>query len=282
MNTARLAAAVLAAAVATLHADTETTSQTFNTTLNDEPNFLTFDKFDPQGGARVLTGITLRLDTVITAELTAQNFTLNPLPDTDWGVEAGAQLIFQAGETTDNEEDPQPPFFGLGFLGVNPLDVVGELPAGTPDPNPGPFGPAVLPGTLTYPFSGSINSVLPVTANNFNAFTGTGTFTGIYGSFQDIIVTLTPNFGDVGGILSQFDQSGRLAIDYEFDVVTPTCVCEFDGDATQVDVSDLLTFLADWFAESPAADLDGSTVVDVVDLLDFLTCWFPANTGTPC
>ncbi len=50
-----------------------------------------------------------------------------------------------------------------------------------------------------------------------------------------------------------------------------TCACDIDGQAG-VDVQDLLTFLADWFATSGP----------VTELLDFLSCWFPASNGSDC
>ncbi len=62
----------------------------------------------------------------------------------------------------------------------------------------------------------------------------------------------------------------------------PTCICETDGDAAQVNVTDLLSFLSLWFALDLGADVNNSGGVDVVDLLDFLSCWFPANSGAPC
>jgi 6-phosphogluconolactonase (cycloisomerase 2 family) len=62
----------------------------------------------------------------------------------------------------------------------------------------------------------------------------------------------------------------------------PLCLCEFDSDAAQVDVFDLLAYLDLWFVSAPAADVDGTAGVDVFDLLAFLDCWFPASSGTPC
>ena len=62
----------------------------------------------------------------------------------------------------------------------------------------------------------------------------------------------------------------------------PLCLCEVDGNAAQVDVFDLLSFLDLWFAGDTAADVDGTPGVDVFDLLVFLDCWFPASAGAPC
>lgn len=65
---------------------------------------------------------------------------------------------------------------------------------------------------------------------------------------------------------------------------TPVCACELDGDAAQVDVFDLLSYLDLWFANDAAAELTGDepAAVDVFDLLAFLDCWFPASGGVPC
>ncbi len=57
------------------------------------------------------------------------------------------------------------------------------------------------------------------------------------------------------------------------------CLCEFGGEPDDVDVQDLLGFLALWFESLPGADLNGGGV-DVTDLLDFLECWFIASAGT--
>ncbi len=59
------------------------------------------------------------------------------------------------------------------------------------------------------------------------------------------------------------------------------CPCDVDGDPAQTDVSDLLTFLVDWFASDLDADYNGDETVDVTDLLGFLSCWFTA-TSTGC
>jgi hypothetical protein len=65
---------------------------------------------------------------------------------------------------------------------------------------------------------------------------------------------------------------------------TPVCACELDGNAAQVDVFDLLSYLDLWFANDAAAELTGDepASVDVFDLLAFLDCWFPASGGAPC
>jgi hypothetical protein len=60
------------------------------------------------------------------------------------------------------------------------------------------------------------------------------------------------------------------------------CVCEFDGDPSQIDVFDLLAYLDGWFVEDAATDIDGTAGVDVFDLLAFLDCWFPGSAGEPC
>jgi hypothetical protein len=62
----------------------------------------------------------------------------------------------------------------------------------------------------------------------------------------------------------------------------PACACETDGDANQVNVFDLLSYLDLWFPSAPAADIDGTAGVNVFDLLFYLDCWFPASAGNPC
>ena len=74
---------------------------------------------------------------------------------------------------------------------------------------------------------------------------------------------------------------GEVLISFDLGLAAP-CPCELDGDDAQVDVFDLLAYLALWFPQDPAADLDGDADVDVFDLLDFLSCWFPASAGGPC
>ena len=58
-----------------------------------------------------------------------------------------------------------------------------------------------------------------------------------------------------------------------------TCICERDGDPAQVDVNDLLNYLAAWFELEESANLNDDTEVDVVDLLTFLDCWFIAMSS---
>jgi hypothetical protein len=60
------------------------------------------------------------------------------------------------------------------------------------------------------------------------------------------------------------------------------CPCEADGDASQVNVFDLLAYLDLWFESDPAAEMTGSEPVDVFDLLGYLDCWFNASAGNPC
>ncbi len=62
----------------------------------------------------------------------------------------------------------------------------------------------------------------------------------------------------------------------------PACDCEWDGNAAQVDVFDLLAYVNAWFAAAPSADLTGDGATDVFDLLQFLDCWFQASAGSPC
>ncbi len=67
----------------------------------------------------------------------------------------------------------------------------------------------------------------------------------------------------------------------------PTCPCDRTNDGA-VDVTDLLDFLTDWFAQNgtavppgTGADFDGNGAVFVSDLLEFLACWFPSSGAPP-
>ena len=213
----------LAATAGVAHAQSETTSQTFDLAIEATPAFLPFNKFDTMGGTRELTGVTLSLDVTATATVTVENYTTNPVAAGTYLLEGAANFVFQAGEANDGGggEDGRggsgggPPFFGLGGIGFDPISDA--LPAGVEDPGGGPFGPGVIPGTIDVAFGGTINSVLPADPSSFDAFIGTGTFTGIYGVFQDILVSGGPGgFGSIGGFVSRFDQSGTLTITYDY------------------------------------------------------------------
>ncbi len=56
--------------------------------------------------------------------------------------------------------------------------------------------------------------------------------------------------------------------------IVPAIVCEADGDASAVTVTDLLAYLAAWFLGDASADLNADTIADITDLLEFLVCWF--------
>ncbi len=58
------------------------------------------------------------------------------------------------------------------------------------------------------------------------------------------------------------------------------CPGEFDGNGT-VDLLDLLSFLNEWTAESPGADVNPILGVDLTDLLHFLDGWV-TNLGQSC
>ncbi len=117
---------------------------------------------------------------------------------------------------------------------------------------------------------------------------------------NDAVVALTAPFAGTAAegdwTLTVFDlESGEQTEVREWALIinggrsgtcSPECVCEYDGDATSLDVLDLLAFLRDWFMLSgttvPAGsgiDLNGDGTVDVLDLLLFLTCWFGATNG---
>jgi hypothetical protein len=89
-----------------------------------------------------------------------------------------------------------------------------------------------------------------------------------------------PDVCDVASFIRP-DVNGNGVPD-ECDPPPAECPCEFDGDAGQVNVFDLLAYLDAWFPGAPAADLDGQPGVNVFDLLAYLDCWFPASAGDPC
>ena len=54
---------------------------------------------------------------------------------------------------------------------------------------------------------------------------------------------------------------------------TTCCPANFD-DANGLDVQDIFSFLAAWFAGDPRADFNGAGGIDVQDIFDFLAAWF--------
>ena len=55
--------------------------------------------------------------------------------------------------------------------------------------------------------------------------------------------------------------------------IAGTCGADFDGNG-MVEVPDIFTFLAAWFAQDPQADVDGLPGVTVPDIFEFLSAWF--------
>jgi hypothetical protein len=103
-----------------------------------------------------------------------------------------------------------------------------------------------------------------------------------YSQILNQVIGGLPGAADVGAAATtDFNQ---FAGDQFVTVFTPgaQCACEFDGDAGQVNVFDLLAYLDLWFQDAAGADLDGDPGVDVFDLLFYLDCWFPASAGNPC
>ena len=112
-----------------------------------------------------------------------------------------------------------------------------------------------------------------------------------------------------GGVFSLWDQPGRYpdrprawhcafvvttasggtfrldASDTGIDVppdpcVMGSCPCDVDGDG-EAFITDLLTFLSQWFGGTPGADFDGDGTVTIQDLLEYLVCWFGAQESLP-
>jgi len=216
MNTAIRSALTLAALTGSALAGVQTTSQSFSFSSGQTPAFLDFDYFNTMGGTRQLTGVTIRLDVDVFAVMTFENYTLDPVASGTWSAEVLANFVFQAG-TDDGGEGNGPPFFGLGGIGG---EFTMDLPAGTPNPNPDPFEPPVFPGTAEYVFGDAqIHSVIEADAFTFDDFTGDGTFTGVYGQFQEFLFLDGPGWGLLGGYFSTFDETGTLTIEYEYTTI---------------------------------------------------------------
>ncbi len=81
--------------------------------------------------------------------------------------------------------------------------------------------------------------------------------------------------GAAGGVA--LSDIAQVTITCNGDCPPVACVCERTGDmpgqATYVDVADLLDYLAAWFVADPSANLDGGVVM-ITDLLLYLECYF--------
>lgn len=63
-------------------------------------------------------------------------------------------------------------------------------------------------------------------------------------------------------------------IDADYNGVPDFCQCACDLDANGLDVQDIFSFLARWFARDARADFDGQNGIQVQDIFAFLACWF--------
>ncbi len=98
--------------------------------------------------------------------------------------------------------------------------------------------------------------------------------------------TLTGTLADGSGFsisLSSIPSADFVSAGADLSVqVLGGCLCEFDGDVSQVGIADLLAYLSLWYAADGQAELDGTSGLGVVDLLTFLECWFPATANGVC
>ena len=216
MKTAIRSALTLAALTGSALAGVQTTSQSFSFSSGQTPALLDFDYFNTMGGTRQLTGVSIDLNVDVFAVMTFENYTLEPVAAGTWSAEVFANFVFQAGND-DGGEGNGPPFFGLGGIGG---DFTMDLPAGTDNPNPDPFEPPVVPGTADYVFgSAQVHSVIEAEPHTFDDFTGEGTFTGVYGQFQEFLFLDGPGWGLLNGYFSTFDETGTLTIRYEYTTI---------------------------------------------------------------
>ena len=54
----------------------------------------------------------------------------------------------------------------------------------------------------------------------------------------------------------------------------PPCIGDFNDDGVVCTLQDIFDFLAAWFANDPAADINQSNCVEPQDIFDFLAAWF--------
>lgn len=79
-------------------------------------------------------------------------------------------------------------------------------------------------------------------------------------------------FTRTGNVTSPVPINSTLATDGVI-TIRPLCVGDYDGSGA-ITSQDVFTFLADWFANDPRADVNASDNVTVQDVFDFLTAWF--------
>ncbi len=75
--------------------------------------------------------------------------------------------------------------------------------------------------------------------------------------------------------IMEIDMSQTHSYSFDFSIMPdpPACPADFNRDGT-LDVPDVFAFLAAWFAEDPASDLDGQPGIQVSDIFAFLSVWF--------
>lgn len=112
----------------------------------------------------------------------------------------------------------------------------------------GPTGPATSGGWNYFEFEPS--SLLPLTANMRMRF-------------------VASDLGSGSIVEAAIDDFTVFAVE----CTNETCAADFDGNGT-VEVPDIFSFLAAWFAAEEAADFDENGPVEVPDIVAFLAAWF--------
>ena len=100
------------------------------------------------------------------------------------------------------------------------------------------------------------------------------------GSIQQLCLVLeTAPDCNGNGVPDGDDIDGGSSEDADGDGIPDECQCMADIDGNgSVDVTDLLTVIADWGCTSGCAgDLDGNGVVNVTDLLAVISSWGECN-----
>ena len=217
-----LVAGVLAAAAGLASAGVETQSVAIDmdSTRGEFGTEVSFQRFDTQGGARVLDGVTVRWQGTMSMEVTAQSLTPEFIASGTWSANALhlAWLSFFGGDDDGGGEDGDGRgglIYSLGGVGVT--NLTGDLTPG--EPGSSPFDPGTPGDPIFASVSESIDSTLETNASDLGVFIGTGTLDGFFGPFTDITVEL-PFFGAfIDVFASELTQQGTLSVDYAYSVV---------------------------------------------------------------
>ncbi|NNM26247.1 MAG: choice-of-anchor E domain-containing protein [Phycisphaerales bacterium] len=189
-------AIALLAAPASVQADgdmfTEEQTQDFGFPLSPGVATLPFDQFDDEGGLRILSKVTLLVDGMIGADITAENDSTLPAPDfgvaiagfmsvafADLGTVIGFDEVFSSGGVapSDGVTGSGPDFFDFGSVFDSGSDM--DMLMGTPDELAAFIGVGTINASVFasggFTVVGSTDSTL--TIDNFE---GSGTVQIIY------------------------------------------------------------------------------------------------------